>query len=137
MSDVEKGAYLLLIKLEHDRRVEIGRLGCFDFAAGYYAYCGSAYGPGGLVARVTRHVSSAKNKHWHIDYLMAHAEIVRVGLKPNGKECSLIEDILRVKGGDIPVQGFGSSDCTLCDSHLVYFVERPNLATLQLTAFSL
>jgi Uri superfamily endonuclease len=36
---------------------------------GRYIYAGSAYGPGGLKARVSRHMRRAKRSQWHIDQL--------------------------------------------------------------------
>ncbi len=36
---------------------------------GYYIYVGSAFGPGGVNARVSRHFRNTKKLHWHIDYL--------------------------------------------------------------------
>jgi len=55
------GTYLLLLRLEEDREIEIGRLGSLFFPRGYYLYVGSAMGPGGLVARLARH--SQRGKH--------------------------------------------------------------------------
>ena len=49
-----KGSYVLVLKLEEDKRLTIGRLGTFEFPAGLYLYCGSALN--GLEARVRRHL---------------------------------------------------------------------------------
>ena len=43
----DKGTYILIMGLGTMKRLEIGRLGTFDFIPGYYAYVGSAFGPGG------------------------------------------------------------------------------------------
>jgi Uri superfamily endonuclease len=37
--------------------------------AGRYLYCGSAKGPGGLKARLSRHMRRGKSVRWHIDRL--------------------------------------------------------------------
>jgi len=55
MTDAEPGTYALLLKLDKQERITVGRLGTFDFPAGYYLYVGSALGPGGLQARLARH----------------------------------------------------------------------------------
>ncbi len=40
------------------KRFEMGRLGRFDIIPGYYAYVGSAFGSGGLPARLGHHLKS-------------------------------------------------------------------------------
>jgi len=37
-----KGSYILLIKLDEDKDIQIGKLGNISFKKGYYAYVGSA-----------------------------------------------------------------------------------------------
>ncbi|MFO8145391.1 MAG: DUF123 domain-containing protein, partial [Candidatus Syntrophosphaera sp.] len=51
---------------------------------------GSARGPGGLAARIARHQREPKPRHWHIDYLRAHAELIAVWYTVGslGRECS-------------------------------------------------
>ncbi len=41
-------------------RIQIGKLGQFKFKKGYYAYVGSAFGPGGLNSRIKHHIESKK-----------------------------------------------------------------------------
>ncbi len=60
------------------KRLEIGRLGSFNIIPGFYAYVGSAFGPGGLRARIRHHLESVAQPHWHIDYLLGYAEPVEV-----------------------------------------------------------
>jgi Uri superfamily endonuclease len=69
----EKGAYILIVALAQMKRMEIGRLGKFDVIPGFYAYVGSAWGPGGLRARIAHHLESSAAPHWHIDYLLRFA----------------------------------------------------------------
>jgi len=85
----ETGAYQLLIRLNEARRIRVGKLGTFDFPAGWYVYTGSAMN--GLTARIARHLRREKRLHWHIDYLLQHARVVGVKkyLTTARKECSL------------------------------------------------
>ena len=63
------GSYILLLYLPLNITLTVGRLGTFDFPAGWYAYVGSAFGAGGLVGRIKHHLQPLENPHWHIDYL--------------------------------------------------------------------
>ena len=74
-----KGAYQLLIRLDRDQTITVGRIGRFRFPAGYYVYTGSAMN--GIEARVRRHLSSRKRIRWHIDYLLEHARIIRYAIR--------------------------------------------------------
>lgn len=51
----EPGTYILILKSAVTRRVRVGRLGNLQLCAGYYVYIGSAFGPGGLRARIDHH----------------------------------------------------------------------------------
>jgi Uri superfamily endonuclease len=82
-------------------------------------YCGSAYGPGGLRARVGRHLRRDKSLRWHVDRLTAAGRIVGLRAVPGGRECDLLVRLLEVPGTSVPIQGFGSSDCRCCPAHLV------------------
>jgi Uri superfamily endonuclease len=106
--------YQLLIRVEGDQRVRVGRLGTFTFPAGQYVYTGSARRA--LDARVARHLSRTKRLRWHIDYLLAAPgvaiESVRRFATP---ECAANQAV----GGRVQVVGFGASDCRAgCGSHL-------------------
>ena len=121
------GTYTLLIELESGADIEVGALGTREFQAGWYAYTGSALGPGGF-ARVDRHRRLASGdhdaRHWHVDYLLAApaASIEAVGRSPGlDAECAIAREI----GGEL-VPGFGASDCG-CDSHLAVSSERRRL----------
>ena len=113
------GVYLLKIKLEKKKEIKVGALGKITFAPGYYFYAGTAQR--NLEARIKRHYSSQKKFHWHIDYLLAEAELEKdfVFKLPGEGECFLAE-ILKNQGGKTPAAGFGASDCS-CGSHLIYF----------------
>jgi len=127
MSRAARGTYALLIQLRQDATLRVGRLGTFRFPAGYYVYVGSALGPGGLKARLARHRRRQKAAHWHIDYLLAHAEIVDTRIDASGQrlECYWARALLSMPEAQVVVRGLGASDCS-CPSHLIHFdVERP------------
>ena len=42
----QPGTYILLLEMEEDRAVSIGKLGTFNLDRGWYAYVGSAFGSG-------------------------------------------------------------------------------------------
>lgn len=65
----QKGAYILVLELRKDISLNIKALGKVQLAKGMYAYVGSAWGPGGLKARICRHIKKRKKLFWHIDYL--------------------------------------------------------------------
>ncbi len=109
-------AYQLLIEVSRPLRCRIGRLGSFDFPAGWYVYTGSA--KRGLDARIARHLCSTKKAHWHIDYLLAAPGVrVMTVIRSRRGEC----DLNRASAGCIVVPGFGASDCRRgCGAHLTY-----------------
>ncbi len=65
-----KGTYVLIAFAGQMTRLEIGRLGTFAIVPGFYAYVGSAFGSGGLRARIGHHLESTAALHWHIDFLL-------------------------------------------------------------------
>ena len=112
------GAYALYFELTETVTLPIDRLGHPVLDPGTYVYAGSAYGPGGIRARVARHLRRDKKPHWHVDHLGARVVCTRVETFPGGTECGVIADLLAA-GADTPVAGFGSSDCKTCAAHLV------------------
>ena len=123
----ETGAYVLLLRMPAPATVTVGKLGCRLFDQPYYAYAGSALGPGGLAARVGRHLKTDKKKHWHIDYLRELAEITAVWelVGQTRRECLLAGLLVSLKGAS-PVDGFGATDCR-CRTHLVGMASLPRL----------
>ena len=128
-----KGSYVLVLNLEEDKRLTIGRLGTFEFPAGLYLYCGSALN--GLEARVRRHLRQDKKRHWHIDYVTAVAPVKEVWwLESEARwECRWAETIMG-RGGRVVVRGFGSSDCR-CPSHLAYWNPGADVAAVHRALF--
>jgi Uri superfamily endonuclease len=126
----ESGTYVLVIQLVRAITIEIGKLGPVPFDAGYYIYTGSAFGPGGLAARVGRHLKCRKKCRWHIDYLRRFAEIKEIWytLHPEKVECPWAEVIQQTRRAIIPCPGFGSSDCR-CKAHLFHFEKKPAFRT--------
>jgi Uri superfamily endonuclease len=115
----EPGAYLLIMETSDPVPLEIRPLATAGLPAGRYAYAGSACGPGGIRARVIRHLKADKKRHWHIDHLTAVAPPIEVIAFPGRNECDILAEILARPGVSIPVPGFGSSDCRNCPAHLV------------------
>ena len=114
----DKGAYLLALRL--DRPVDLFRRNAgWQGEPGLYVYAGSAYGSGGLKARVARHLASTKRLHWHIDHLTVGAASISALISPGAFECALVERLLASGAFDLPHPGFGSSDCRRCDAHLL------------------
>jgi Uri superfamily endonuclease len=119
-----KGVYILAVPLPRRSLMKIGALGFIDFKKGFYVYTGSAMG--GLEQRIARHLRKNKKLHWHIDYLLAKAEIKKVLVKESNmktEECSTARKLK--DGGGAPVYGFGCSDCK-CKSHLFHFKNPSN-----------
>jgi len=97
---------------------------------GYYLYCGSAHGNGGLKSRITRHQTRSNKKFWHIDFLKEDLHLFEVWCQVSSEknECSFCQFILNQMCGEIPIKGFGSSDCrNKCESHLVKFFQQVDL----------
>jgi Uri superfamily endonuclease len=127
------GTYVLLMQLENPQRITVGRLGRYTMQAGWYDYIGSAFGPGGLRARLRHHASIASRPHWHIDHLRRYAELIEIWYTDSGwrREHDYAALLARLPGSRIPVAGFGASDCH-CRSHLFYHVERPDVQVFRL-----
>ena len=125
------GTYVLWLHLPGHRRIGVGRLGDIDFAPGYYGYVGSAQGPGGLAARVGRHLRGGLKLRWHIDYLRraAHPAAVWYCVSPRRREHDWAKVLAAIPGGWVPAPGFGASDCA-CPTHLIGYRALPALEIL-------
>ncbi len=113
------GAYALVIDLPRDTILPIRRLNNPPLIAGRYVYAGSANGPGGLRARLSRHLKAEKSIRWHIDYLTGIAGVCELAALPGATECDIVRVLSAIKGADFPCPGFGSSDCKTCRSHFL------------------
>ena len=118
------GTYALHLRLSHPIERDVGRLGRFHFPEGEYIYVGSAFGPGGLHARVGRHLYHRGKHHWHIDYLLPSARLVGfwASTLPAHLECRWVMALITLPGASIPARGLGASDCLRsCPAHLLAF----------------
>jgi Uri superfamily endonuclease len=127
-----KGSYILWFKNKKEIAFTAGKLGTYTLQPGIYAYCGSALGSGGLKARIGRHLRKDKKIHWHIDYLTAVLPVAAVWYVQSEKryEHLLTALLLQRKGSGVPISHFGNSDCTECESHLVYLPAMPRISTI-------
>ena len=121
------GTYALILVAAADRLIQIGRLGPLHVRAGFYVYVGSAFGPGGVRARVAHHRRHAARPHWHIDYvrLVTSLSAIWYTYDTLRREHQWAEVWQRTRGVFIPLQRFGASDCT-CASHLYFLSTRPS-----------
>ncbi len=116
-----KGVYVLILRLNESRDIEVGKLGRLHFRRGYYAYVGSAQGSAGE-KRIIRHFNMAKRKNatrtWHIDYLLPHSKIICAVFSPTDEdlECTVAKILDEFSKG---IKGFGCTDCS-CESHLFF-----------------
>ena len=113
------GAYLLIARLVEPTSISIARHPNHELAVGWYAYAGSAYGPGGIYARVFRHFRSDKATRWHIDQLTQIASELFAVPVLGGNECALLQAMAAEPGVELSIPGFGSSDCKMCETHLL------------------
>lgn len=123
----ECGTYALVAKAEKSRDLTIGRLGSFQTQSGYYVYVGSAFGPGGIKARVSHHNRSSATPHWHMDYLGPQVDIVEIWYTTDKKsrEHQWANHLATHRLSSLPLHGFGASDCA-CIAHLFFFKSKPS-----------
>lgn len=126
------GTYALILQSAGNQRVPVGRVGRLDLPHGAYAYVGSALGPGGLHARIARHLDPTRPIHWHIDYLKPATRVVEVWyvVDPVRREHAWASAFGSLSKVSIPLRGFGSSDCN-CPAHLFCFPTKPPLASFK------
>ena len=113
-----KGAYLLLLNLLSLATISTKHSNKVDFSPSWYIYAGSAYGPGGVRARLLRHCNRKKKIHWHIDQLSVVADTYAMTFFDDN-ECRLLRVLEKSKDFKFPLKGFGSTDCRSCASHLL------------------
>ncbi len=123
----QPGTYALVFKSADEQQVDVGKLGRFSAAPGFYVYVGSAFGPGGLKARITHHAKISRLPHWHIDYLrpILHLKEAWYSYDCERHEHRWAGAVSRFKAATIPMAGFGASDCS-CQSHLFRFSRKPS-----------
>lgn len=116
-----KGTYIIVAYCSKPKTISVGARGQIKMIRGYYFYVGSAFGPGGLSARLKHHLSPSPKPHWHFDYLKQCLKIHSIwytcDLERHEHEWAKI--LLNAEGVSIPVKGLGASDCN-CASHFIY-----------------
>ncbi|MGR8920418.1 MAG: GIY-YIG nuclease family protein [Gammaproteobacteria bacterium] len=123
----EPGTYVLVLACSRAGTVAVGRAGTLALAPGSYLYVGSAFGPGGVAARVGRHARINDRRHWHIDYLRPHLDLEEAWYSHDAERHEHAWAAIMPALGGIEVPGVGSSDCA-CSTHLFRFGAAPDLA---------
>ena len=120
------GTYALIFSASRKGKLSIGKIGTLELKLGIYIYIGSAFGPGGLKARIRHHCRKAVRPHWHIDHLASALALKEIWYTcdPIHREHQWATMIANIRGGSLPLAGFGSSDCR-CKSHLFFFNSKP------------
>lgn len=125
----DTGSYALFLHLPVRQIQSIGKLGTGVFKAGNYVYFGSARGPGGLKARLSRHIDGKGKNHWHIDFLRSisavtgfiYVEDQYLPFQYPPVECLWAQAMLETPSIQLPMANFGASDCKSgCAAHLIY-----------------
>ena len=126
--DGKVGTYALMLDSAHEQSIEIGKLGKMSVRKGCYVYVGSAFGSGGIFARIKHHCRISESYHWHIDYLRPAVVTTEVwySYDPVKREHEWAGIFMEVHGVKLPLKGFGSTDCN-CESHLFFFRVPPSI----------
>jgi len=124
MLESRSGTYVLALRCRACAEVEVGRIGRLYLQRGIYLYTGSAFGPGGVAARVSRHCRRAKPRRWHLDYLDEHLAPWGIWYSYAGEhlEHQWAASLMGIPEFS-PVPRFGCSDCR-CKSHLFRSAEN-------------
>jgi Uri superfamily endonuclease len=113
---ISSGAYLLLVTLPDILLVARPGRSAVPLRPGRFLYAGSARGPGGLRARLTRHQRNTKTLYWHIDRLTLSGSVQGAWIFPCGEECAIVAALAHLP---VACPGFGCTDCRRCASHLL------------------
>ncbi|NEW91798.1 GIY-YIG nuclease family protein [Rhodopseudomonas sp. BR0M22] len=122
------GAYVVAIAIAAPLAIRLGAAASPLLRPGRYLYCGSAYGPGGLPARLGRHFRKDKAIRWHVDQLTTAGEVLGAWAIAGGDECELVA---RLGFLPVPIEGFGATDCAHCRSHLLRWPSRVAARTVR------
>ena len=123
------GSYAIVMFNPCPKNLTIGALDRQSFPEGCYIYVGSAHGPGGLHARVGRHLdhTAMKPSHWHIDALTSEFEITGVWwvASKENVECLWAGWLSETLSRHVP--NFGASDCR-CPGHLFFTADQGGIS---------
>jgi Uri superfamily endonuclease len=115
------GTYALILQNNSTASIQVGRWREIEILPGYYIYVGTAFGPGGVRARVSRHLRPDKLKHWHIDYLHEFVTQLEawISYEPERLEHQWAQ-VFYEMDGTTPIQGFGAATASvirICFTH--------------------
>ena len=123
---MDRGIYILIIKCKSKTYINHPKFDKTGFLPGYYFYIGSAQK--NLSKRIQRHYKKQKPLRWHIDYISTHPEFEITSHftfeYPREFECKLTNFLLSIDFISFPAKKFGSSDCNICPSHLLFCPEE-------------
>ncbi len=114
------GTYVLAMQCAGKQTVEVGAQGPIALQSGTYLYVGSAFGPGGVAARVRRHARRDHRQHWHIDHIRPHCTLqgAWISYSEARLECRWARALLDAERTSVPKKRIGSSDCG-CEAHFM------------------
>jgi Uri superfamily endonuclease len=123
------GTYALILQNKENATIQVGRWREIECKCGFYIYVGSAFGTGGVRARLKRHCRLQKARHWHIDYLRECVTVLGawISYEPCRLEHSWAQTI-GSSNGITKIKGFGCTDCD-CPTHLFFSPEKPSFST--------
>jgi len=122
----QPGTYLLIFHSARASSIKVGKLGQIELASGYYFYIGSAFGPGGVRARVRHHHGISQKPHWHLDYIRPLLSLQAICYSIDASRYE--HEWANILSGELHMQapspGLGASDCR-CHSHFFYTRSEP------------
>lgn len=107
-------------------------MGKLQLSRGYFIYVGSAFGPGGVRARIAHHGRISKSPYWHLDYLRPFMQLVEIWFTYDNlsREHEWADELALLRASRKPFPAFGASDCE-CRTHLFAFGYKPAFATFR------
>lgn len=130
--EARPGTYALVFYCDHPVQIVAGRLGELQLLTGYYVYVGSAFGPGGIKARIEHHLRISEHPHWHLDYLRAYLQPQEIWFTYDSvrREHQWAGELSQRHGARSPFPGFGASDCN-CSTHLFALGYKPSIVSFR------
>ena len=127
----QPGSYLLIFSSTQRGSIQVGRVGTLALVHGYYLYIGSAFGPGGVRARVSHHYRISQRPHWHLDYIRPLLSLRQVCYSVDAVryEHDWATALYRKLDMQVPMPGLGASDCR-CHSHFLFTPDRPEPSSI-------
>jgi len=128
----QPGTYALVYQCTTPFRATVGKLGPMEGGPGCWIYVGSAFGSGGLKARLRHHLKPSQRPHWHLDYIKAGLQPLEIWVTADTekREHAWAQVFSGLQGSTCPAAGFGATDCS-CRSHLIFRSRRPSFSTFR------